>query len=206
LTQEKNDVIRTSAIAVAVLIGTTLSACATDAEKTAAPKTPTVEEAVLASEILTVTAKVEAVDHARRLVTLRGPEGRTVTAKVDPAVRNFSKVKVGDTVTVGYRESIVLEIVRGGGAPSASAEVAAARAAPGEKPAGFVAERVRVTAKVSAIDTANRRVELAEPNGKVQSYPVRDPEVLKNLKVGDDVSVVYTEALAVLVEPAKKKR
>lgn len=198
--------IRTSAIAVAVLIGTTLSACATDAEKTAAPKTPTVEEAVLASEILTVTAKVEAVDHARRLVTLRGPEGRTVTAKVDPAVRNFSKVKVGDTVTVGYRESIVLEIVRGGGAPSASAEVAAARAAPGEKPAGFVAERVRVTAKVSAIDTANRRVELAEPNGKVQSYPVRDPEVLKNLKVGDDVSVVYTEALAVLVEPAKKKR
>lgn len=197
---------KTFSIAAVVLIGSTLAACATDTQKTTAPKVPTVEEALLASETITVTAKVEAVNHAKRLVTLRGPEGRTVTAKVDPAVKNFSKVKVGDMVVVGYRESVVLEIVRGGGAPAASAEVVGARAAPGQKPAGLVAERVRVTAKIRSIDVAKRRVELEGPAGQVQSFPVHNPEFLRDLKVGDDVTVVYTEALAVAVQPAKKTR
>ncbi len=190
-------------LALAAAIASTLSACATDTEKTAAPQTPTLEEGVIASDTVTLTAKVEAVDQAKRLVTLRGPDGRVVKVKVDPAVKNLPQVKVGDTVTAVYRESIAIEVIRGGGAPGASAEVVGARAAPGQKPAGLVAERIRITAKIRAIDTAKSRIELQEPNGQVQWLPVQNPGVLRDLKVGDDVQVVYTEALAVAVEPAK---
>jgi len=194
-------------LALAAAIASTLSACATDTDKTAPPQTPTMQEGVIASDTVTLTAKVEAVDQAKRLVTLRGPEGRVVKAKVDPAVKNLPQVKVGDTVTAVYRESIAIEVIRGG-APGASAEVVGARAAPGQKPAGLVAERVRITAKIRAIDTAKSRIELQEPNGQVQSLAVQNPSVLRDLKVGDDVQVVYTEALAMAVEsakPAKKK-
>jgi hypothetical protein len=199
---EVNEVKKAFHVAAAVMIGGSLAACATDAQQ---PVRPTVEEGVIAAETVTLTARVEAVNHATRQVTLRGPEGRVVKAKVDPAVRNFSKVRVGDTVAVQYKEAIALEIVRGGGAPAASAELVGARAAPGERPAGLLAERIRVSAQVRSIDTAKNRIEIQEPNGQVQSLPVQRPGVLRDLKVGDDIQLVYTQALAVVVEAAKKK-
>lgn len=191
------------AVAIAVLVGATLGGCATDSSKSAGP---TIEEAVIASEAVSLTAKVEAVNHAKRLVTLRGPDGKAVTAKVDPAVRNFAQVKVGDVVDVRFFESVALEIIRGGGPAGASAELAAARAKPGQKPAGVAAERVRLVAKVQAIDPGKKTIQVVEPNGQVRTLPVQNPGILRDLKVGDDVVVVLTEVLAVAVEPAAKKR
>lgn len=192
-------------LALAAAIASTLTACATDAEKPA--PAPQVQGAAVAADTLTVTAKVQAVDQAKRVVTLRGPEGRVVKVKVDPGVKNLAKVKVGDMVVVQYREAIAIEIVRGGGAPGASVSVAGGPI-PGQKPAGAVVQQVRLVAKVRGVDTTNRRVTLEESNGQVQSFAVKDPNVLRDLKVGDDIELVYTEALAVAVEPApagKKK-
>jgi hypothetical protein len=43
----------------------------------------------MASELITLTATVEAIDLEKRLVTLKGPEGNTVTLKVDEQARNL---------------------------------------------------------------------------------------------------------------------
>jgi hypothetical protein len=47
-------------------------------------------------QLIEVTAKVEDVDLAKRLITVKGPQGRVVVSKVDPAEENLDKVKVGD--------------------------------------------------------------------------------------------------------------
>ncbi len=59
-----------------------------------------------------VSATVEALDLASRMVTLRGPKGNLVTLKVGEHVKNLDEVKVGDLVTAGYTESIDIAVTK----------------------------------------------------------------------------------------------
>ncbi len=148
-----------------------------------------------------VSARVEAIDQKTREVTLKGPEGKLVTVTVSPEVRNLDKVKVGDMVTMRYIEALTLTLKKGGTELRGSTErEGAARAKPGETPAGVVARQVQVTADVIAVDAKVPSITLRGPNRTVE-LKVK-PEQFKLVKVGDQVEVVYTEAVAVALEPA----
>jgi hypothetical protein len=53
---------------------------------------------------------VEAIEYAKRRLTLKGPEGKTRTIKVDPSVKRFSEVKTGDQIVVRCTEAIAFSI------------------------------------------------------------------------------------------------
>jgi translation elongation factor P/translation initiation factor 5A len=56
-----------------------------------------------------------------------------------------------------------------------------------------------------ALDLAHHTVSFTDPEGLAQTITVQEPEMrdfMKTLKVGDEVAVTYTEALAISVEPA----
>jgi len=149
-----------------------------------------------------VVATVEAVDAAKRAVTLKGPGGKVIALTVGPDVRNLEQVKVGDRVVVGYHEALSLTLMKGGKAlPGASHTADAVRAPAGERPGGVVAEEVTVTADVVAVNARTHMVTLRGPKQEVDLY-VADPEQLKLIKVGDQIDAVYTQAVAVSVEPA----
>jgi hypothetical protein len=57
-----------------------------------------------------VTGTVGAVDLNKRTVTLKGPEGKTRTLKVDPSVKRLAEVKKGDQVVARHTEALVLSI------------------------------------------------------------------------------------------------
>ena len=65
---------------------------------------------VMVADTVKITATVEAVDYAKRTVTLKGPEGKTVTLKVGEAARNFDQVKVGDQVVAKYTEAVAISV------------------------------------------------------------------------------------------------
>jgi hypothetical protein len=48
-------------------------------------------------------------------------------------------------------------------------------------------------------------VTLKGPEGKSVIVQVKDPKKLENVKVGDQVSITYTQALAISVQKAPKK-
>ena len=159
------------------------------------------------SELTAVTATVEAIDHATRMVTLKGPKGNTFTFKAGEEVRNLPQVKVGDQVVAKYYESIAIEVKKPGEAtPGVTKEEAAGRARQGEKPAGVMASQVTITATVKAIDMNKPSVTLQGPEGNTKELKVKDPKKLENVKVGDKVVITYTEALALSVEKAEKKK
>lgn len=79
------------------------------------------------------------------------------------------------------------------------------RAAPGAKPGGTVGREVTVTADVVAVNTSAKTVTLKGPKGRTVDLLVEDPERLKEIKKGDRVEAVYTEAMAVSVSPAAAK-
>ena len=91
------------------------------------------------SSLVEKTATVEAVDQSTRMVTLKGPEGNSVTFKASAEVRNLAQVKVGDLVKLAYYESLAVRVLKKDEAfPAAGESAAMARAKPGEKPAGVV--------------------------------------------------------------------
>ena len=53
---------------------------------------------------------VEAIDHVKRRVTLKGPEGKTRTIKVDPSVKRLDEVKKGDQIVVRYTEATAFSV------------------------------------------------------------------------------------------------
>jgi len=155
---------------------------------------------VAESKILTAT--ITAVDKAKRLITLKGPEGNTVVFQAGPAVKNFDQLKAGDMVVVNYVEALTLELKKGGGQVREKIEREGAVAAkPGEAPGGAVGRQVTVIADVIAVDAAKQTIRLKGPQRTVD-LKVRDPNQFKLVKVGDQVEATFTEAVAMAVDPA----
>jgi hypothetical protein len=159
------------------------------------------------SSLIEETATVEAIDPSTRMVTLKGPKGNSVTFKAGEEVRNLAQVKVGDEVKFAYYESLAVRVLKTGEAfPTAGESAAMARAKKGEKPAGVVGKEMTVNVTITAIDKAAKTVTLKKEDGKSVTVTPLEPKNIDKVKVGDRLVVTYTEAVAVKVEMAEKKK
>lgn len=150
-----------------------------------------------------VTAQVVAIDKASRTVTLKGPKGKVVEVVAGDEVKNFDQIKVGDFLAVSYVQALSLELQKTRtGAGGISVQSAAASAKPGERPAAAAGHEITAIAKVTAVDRKAKTITLKGPRGNSVTLDVRNPEQFKVVKVGDEVLVDYTEAMAISVEPA----
>lgn len=156
--------------------------------------------------MVTATATVKKLDLKKRLVTLERVDGSVFTFRAGEEVRNLAQVKVGDTVTVTYYESLAYQVRRAGEAePGAAVAEEVGRAKLGEKPGAAGARVTTLTATITAIDKAAGTVTIRGPEGDSVTIKARDPRNLDRVAVGDLVDITYTEAVAVSVEePAKK--
>lgn len=177
-------------------IGLALAGCTSVGEKEPVYTSGTVEE-----NTVTVTAKVAAIDHVDRAVSLLTTDGQSINFQAGPEVKNLDQVDVGDVVRATYYESLVYELMQHGeGAPGVAVADAAGSAEPGEKPAAGVARMVAVTATVVALDRKVPSATFKLPSGEEKTIKVRDPQRLTGVKVGDLVEFTYTQAVAIDVE------
>jgi hypothetical protein len=150
---------------------------------------------------VTATATVDAIDAAKRKVTLKWPDGKTKTIKVGKEVVNFDQIAVGDRVNTTFVEELAV-FVKKADAPASAEETETVALAPkGAKPGVIVADTQVITAKIEAINRKNRTVTLRGPEG--QTKPLKVGNNVKNFKAvkkGDEVVVRFTEALAIMVE------
>lgn len=158
-------------------------------------------------QLIEITATVEDIDVQKRLITVKGPQGRVVISKVDPKVENLDKVKVGDKVQVKYYRAALQEAEKLD--PSAErggtvTESAAVTGTVGEKPAGIAGREVRETVEVLDVDPYKKAIAFRGMDGKFREVSVDAPHLehwLDDLKKGDKVRVAYRESLAIMVEP-----
>ena len=155
-------------------------------------------------------ATVESIDQQTRKVVLRGPGGNTFEVHAGPAVENLSRVKQGDRVVVRYVEALAASLARPGqgGGGTATDQAGIARHAPGQSaPTGTVGSQIRSTVTIDAIDKATHEVTFTGAANHAQTVRVQDQEMQRfvdTLKVGDRVDLVYTESLAIAVEPVSR--
>jgi hypothetical protein len=189
------------AAAVVLMLSLSIGAFA-QATKGAAPAA---QPKVVKERTAVMTATVQAIDLEKRIVTLKGPKGEVRDIKVGKEAVNLPQLKVGDLVTVKYYESLAVEVMKPGTASAAGEKTAIIRNKPGEMPGGMAAQQSTVTATVMAIDKKKGTITLKGPDGKTVIAKAEDPKNLDKVKVGDELLITYTEALAISVEKAKKK-
>jgi Cu/Ag efflux protein CusF len=106
-----------------------------------------------ASQSMTVSAVVTAIDHDTRVVTVRKPDGEELTFTASEEVRNLPQVQVGDVLVAEYVESVSIEVMADDGLGTDAAEaVAMGRAEEGAMPGFAAMDSQIVIAKVEEIN------------------------------------------------------
>lgn len=154
----------------------------------------------------TVSAQVVGVDKATRTLTLKRAQGDVVNVVAGEDVKKFDQIKVGDVVVARYVEAFTLELQKVKSTDKGTVvREGMARSAPGQAPAGVKGHQMTVIADVVALDAQKSQITLKGPRGDAVTLDVRNPDQFKVLKVGDQIEVTYTEALAISVEPGSAK-
>jgi hypothetical protein len=181
-------------LAAATAVSLAVIACAVSAQEKAAVMVGQTEAVV----------KVVNMDRKARTVTVQGPKGGLVTIKVPKESQNLDQVKIGSTFKVRYVEAVAVALSRGG---RASASTERTRLAPkGGTPGGVVVSTTQISATVQAIDYASREVALKGPKGRIVALKVSDDvQGFADVNIGDRITVVFTEALAMEMLPAGPK-
>jgi len=154
-----------------------------------------------ASQSMTVSAVVTAIDHDTRVVTVRKPDGEELTFTASEEVRNLPQVQVGDILVAEYVESVSIEVMADDGMGTDAAEaVAMGRAEVGAMPGFAAMDSKIVIAKVEEINLELNTFKLKGPDGVVEEFVARNPDNLRRSEVGDLVVITTTEAVAISVE------
>ena len=153
-----------------------------------------------ASQSVSISAVVEAIDHETRVVTVRKPDGEAVTFTASEEARNLDQVEVGDVLMAEYVETVSIVVMANDGMEADAAVASAmARTKEGEMPGLAAMDATVVTATVEEINLEMNTFKLKGPDGTVNEYVARNPENLKRAEVGDLVVITVTEALAITV-------
>lgn len=156
----------------------------------AAP-TPEAAGVVVTADTL---ATIETVDRQARQVLVRLPDDTLVTLQLSPQVHNLDQLKPGDHVLAKYFEASLVHVKKSPDAPVAKAAVEVA-APPGAE--------VKAVTTVVGIDPIRKTIALKGPENKPETMTVPESEMvdMKGLKVGDNVEVTYTKAVAISLDP-----
>ena len=155
------------------------------------------KQTVHAEKADTIIGTVQAIDLKKRIVTVKGgPKDQVVEIMVDEKVKNLSSIKVGDKVKLKYFASIAYRILKPGEVREPVEKVEVKRTA-------AQARVVTVVATLHDIDTNTNNIVLKGPGGNLVGVRVKNPKNLEGVKVGDQIEITYSEALAISIEKAK---
>jgi Cu/Ag efflux protein CusF len=155
-------------------------------------------EGVDAVEVVKATATVEKIDLKNRKVTLLFDDGKKKTYKVDSRVQNLAQVKVGDHLAMSFTEEIAIVVGKSNESPGAASSQQVSVAPQGDKPGVVMVDTSAVSAKIVAVDAANHRVTLLDPDGKKKTIKVSNKVTnLNDLKVGDTVDMLMTDSTVI---------
>ena len=157
------------------------------------------------AEGVQLQGKFTLVDQNTRQVVIVGPNGNEFKTTLGNEVKNFNQIKVGDIVTLTHVEILVADIKK----PS-KVEVRerietekAVTAKLGDKPAAAIERKLSIVADVTAIDEKKGTLTVRGAT-RTLDIKVKDPKVLKGIKVGTQIETVVTEIIAIEVSAPTK--
>jgi pimeloyl-CoA synthetase len=155
-----------------------------------------------ASQSQMVTARVEAINHETREVTVLRADGETISFTASDEARNLDQVAVDDIIVAQYVSSISIEVIANDGMQAGALGLTTLeRTEKGEMPGIAAVDTEVVVYTVVDINLEANTFKLEAGDGTVEEFSARDPDNLRRAEVGDLVVTTVTEAVAISVEP-----
>lgn len=159
----------------------------------------------------TVNAVVETVDPTSRELLLRGgggaQTGSLLSMIASQRIQRLDQIRPGDRVTVRYFQALAAQAVTPFSRTSPPFEgVTVDRRENAPRPGGDVTRVRRGRVMITAVDAGANSVSFLGPNNVPRTVVAENPDVqafIRRLRVGDQVDLVYEEALAISVEPMR---
>ena len=158
-----------------------------------------------------MNAVVETVDPVSRELLLRGDAGSQsgplLSMLVGSHVRRLDEVHAGDHVMVTYYQGLAAKVVSpfdGSNQPFSSASLSVNGTA--ERPGGELTRVRSGRVTITAVDPTTAMVSFTGPDHLPHTVVPKNVEVanfVRQLHVGQQVDMVYEEALAIAVEPMR---
>jgi len=143
-----------------------------------------------------VTATVDRIERSTRVVTVRGDANNMLSVYVDPSVKGFDDLSVGDVVTVRYEESVVVRV-----RPNAALSEAHDTTADAQKAGqSNVVEQQKAVVTIEEIDPDGQSITYRTAAGVKAMRPVNDKRLLEGLHEGDRIEVTLTRQRAISIE------
>jgi Cu/Ag efflux protein CusF len=162
-----------------------------------------VPQTVAKADTISAVATIQAIDTAKRLVTIKDEDGIEDTIYVEPEIKRFNELKVGDKVKAQYHESVVLQLRKPGDPAKASTDTTALSAGAGKSPGAALARQVTTTVTVVSIDDKTPSLTVKTEDGRTLTRKVEDRKNLVGVKAGDHIDIIYTQAAMVDIIPVK---
>ena len=153
----------------------------------------------LPTQTITLSGTVETIDHDKRIVNIKTPDGKFEAVDVPAGAKRFDELKVGDKVPITYNNTVSARLKPPGEAPVNTSNTTST-AGQGERPGGTAATERTMTATITAVDKDASAITFTGPNGWKYDRRVVDPTVLDKIKPGDQVDITWRTDVTVSVQ------
>jgi len=153
-------------------------------------------------DVKTANATITQIDSTGRFITFKSDDGTEDTVWAGPDVKRFDELKVGDKVAMRYYETAFFNIRKPNDPPLSMTGTgeAVVTGTAGQLPGGTAARQIAKTVKVKSVDPMAGVITVTTDDGRVITRKVDDKTKLAGVNPGDQIDVVYTEAVLVTVE------
>jgi len=155
---------------------------------------------VLPKETVTIEGTVETIDVAKRHMDVKTADGKFVAVDVPKGATRFKELKVGDKVKLTYNNQVFVQLKKPGEPGVDRAYVTkGSGAGEGSRSGGTVATQRIITATITEIDKGASSITFIGPNNWKYSRRVVEPTVFDQVKVGDQVYIIWNTDVTVQV-------
>ncbi|QWE29581.1 hypothetical protein [Polynucleobacter sp. AM-7D1] len=189
-------------VAAALLAGPAL----TMAQTPSAPNAVVVDAAITDNIYQLYEGTVTKIDKKTRTIFFKNNEGESKFV-AGPEIKNFDQIKKGDRLNVTYELAVAIELIKtkSDGIRSKVETSSEVTSKPGEKPTRTITNTTTIIADIIAVDRPKKLVSVKGPSGKVTVVTVKNPQLLADVNVGEQVKVIYFDAMAASITTPKKK-
>lgn len=168
-------------------------------------KPTVIDAAAIDNSYLLYEGEVVKIDKKTRTITFKNKEGESKFV-AGPEIKNFDQIKKGDRLSVSYELAVAIELIKtkSDGVRSKLETNTVTSSKANEKPSETIANKTTITADIVEVNRDKKLVSVKGPSGKVTTVTVKNPALLADVKVGEQVKVIYYDAMAASITAPKK--
>jgi len=149
-------------------------------------------------------ATLSAIDYETREIDLTDSQGNVRSLTVDPRVKRFSELKVGDQVNVDIVASTLAEVREPTEAELQNPDQVkrgVVRSQGEGALTGSMTEAATVVVTIVGLNLLYETITVMTNNGELVDVQAQSVDNLKKLRLGDTIVVTVSQSIAVSVEP-----